>query len=354
MELLHLLKGAESISSLRDRRTAASMAASAIVHLLQPLRLTWLRYHDENSLRLVSQIEADEEVAGTVSSLMSSDECTLVSLVEHYPEVSSALEQRAVRHRPIPNGHFRVIFPFFFPDNQVDSILLAECQQPPTVEQQDGIFSFLRFYANYLALLDYSELDTLTGLHNRKTFDDSLERLLGNEERRPRSGDQRQYLPSAPSWLAILDIDRFKEVNDTWGHLFGDETLLRFSRILKQSFRREDHLFRFGGEEFIVILRADSAEQALQALERFRQRLATTEFPQVGQVTCSVGFTQLDASLPAADILGRADEALYCAKNSGRNRIYHYETLLEQGRVAAHQRVEGRDTVGFDFDALFG
>lgn len=338
---------------MRDRETAANMAASAIVHLLRPQRLVWLRRRGDDSLQLVSELEAGECVAHGSSTPLAR-ECTLSSLVEHYPEVHSAVKQRTVLHAPMDNGHFRVIFPFFCVESRVDSILLAECRQPPTLEQQDGIFSFLHFYANYLALLDYSELDTLTGLHNRKTFDESFERLLTDRVAKREEHEQRHCPLDAPYWLAILDIDRFKHINDTWGHLFGDETLLRFARVLKQSFRSEDHLFRFGGEEFIVILHASSCDGALLGLERFRRRLADTDFPQVGKVTCSIGFTQLDRSLPSADILGRADEALYYAKASGRNRACQYEALVEQGKIIAHHPVEGGAAVDFDIDALFG
>lgn len=220
--------------------------------------------------------------------------------------------------------------------------------------QWDGIFSFLQFYANYLALLDYSELDTLTGLRNRKTFDESFERLLSCADPDPSVEDQRRQVVGAPHWLAVLDIDRFKQINDNWGHLFGDETLLRFSRLLKQSFRNGDHLFRFGGEEFVVILRAEDPEAAMFCLERFRKTLFETEFPQIGTVTCSIGFTQIDPAISPADILGRADEALYHAKGNGRNRTCHYETLVALGSIDVRSPVEGEASVDFDIDALFG
>lgn len=352
MALLHLLKGAESISSLRDRETAATMALNAIVHLLDPLRLQWWRRHGEgDDLHLVSHWARTAETGSADTPL---DETTLAAVSVDYPEVGQALHGRRVVHTPIGDGFCRVIFPFFGADTLMDSLLLAECRELPSQEQEEGIFSFLRFYANYLALLDYSELDTLTGLHNRKAFDDYFERLLNHklEVTRNTLELRRRATPSS-AWLAILDIDHFKKINDTWGHLFGDETLLRFSRLLKQSFRSEDQLFRFGGEEFIVILRAEDDHGALMALERFRHQLASTDFPQVGGVTCSIGFTRIDAALPATDILGRADEALYYAKSTGRNRTCLYEALIDSGRLEPHHVREGDTSVDFDIDALF-
>lgn len=354
MALLHLLKGAESISSLRDRETAATMALNAIVHLLDPLRLQWWRRHGEgDDLHLVSHWtgtarspEADTDTPA--------GETTLAAVIADCPEVGRALAERRIIHTPVGDGFCRMVFPFFGSDARLDSLLLAECRKLPSPEQEAGIFSFLRFYANYLALLDYSELDTLTGLHNRKAFDDYFERLLNHKPDVSRNvlALRRRATPNR-AWLAILDIDHFKKINDTWGHLFGDETLLRFSRLLKQSFRNEDQLFRFGGEEFIVILRAEDDHGALMALERFRHQLAMTEFPQVGRVTCSIGFTRIDTALPATDILGRADEALYYAKSTGRNRTCLYEALIDSGRLEPHHVREGDTSVDFDIDALF-
>lgn len=336
---------------MRDRETAATMALNAIVYLLDPLRLKWLRRHGEgDDLQLVSHWTR----AAVAEDDIPSDETTLSAVTAEYPEIHYALVERRVVHTPIGDGYCRVILPFFGTDTLMDSLLLAECQTLPSPEQEEGIFSFLRFYANYLALLDYSELDTLTGLHNRKAFDDYFERLLSQqlEVRRDVPGSRRRATPGS-AWLAILDIDHFKNINDTWGHLFGDETLLRFSRLLKQSFRSDDHLFRFGGEEFIVVLRAENAQGALWTLERFRSRLAITDFPQVGTVTCSLGFTRIDPELPATDILGRADEALYFAKSAGRNRTCQYEALISTGQIAPHHVREGGASVDFDIDALF-
>src|SRR6202011_3687326 len=97
-----------------------------------------------------------------------------------------------------------------------------------------------------------------------------------------------------PSWLALIDIDRFKSINDGYGHLFGDEVLLLVSQLMKRSFRGADQLFRFGGEEFVVLLDRASEPGAQIVLERLRTTIGEHEFPQVGQVTISVGYTRID------------------------------------------------------------
>ena len=92
-------------------------------------------------------------------------------------------------------------------------------------------------------------------------------------------------------WLAMVDIDHFKQVNDNFGHLIGDEVLLLVAQLLKGSFRAHDRVYRFGGEEFIVVLRCDNHEAAAAALERFRLRMEANDFPQAGRITASARST---------------------------------------------------------------
>jgi GGDEF domain-containing protein len=128
--------------------------------------------------------------------------------------------------------------------------------------------SILRVYRNFQGLLDYSERDTLTGLLNRKTFD---ERFPAHRHppappdaarRAPTAAAARGRCPAVRYWLGVIDIDHFKRVNDGFGHLIGDEVLLLLSRLMRSSFRFHDHLYRFGGEEFVALMRCNSATDA--------------------------------------------------------------------------------------------
>jgi diguanylate cyclase (GGDEF)-like protein len=183
--------------------------------------------------------------------------------------------------------------------------------------------------ANCFALLDRFERDPLTNLLNRQSFDFRFEDLLARYRDNPR----RARVGARP-WLAIADIDHFKRINDTYGHLFGDEILLLFSRILRQSFRFDDLLFRYGGEEFVVILNNTDARGAALALERFRAAVERFEFPLLstqpalgltGQVTVSAGWVGVEANEIPVNLLHKADRALYRAKDLGRNRVVSYE-----------------------------
>jgi diguanylate cyclase (GGDEF)-like protein len=118
---------------------------------------------------------------------------------------------------------------------------------------------FLRCFENQHQAWEYANLDTLTRLLNRKTFDDDFERLiaaaeLAEQARKPPNA-ARPATMAQPCWLGVVDIDHFKKINDNFGHLFGDEVLLRVADLMRQSFRSNDKLFRFGGEEFVVMLR---------------------------------------------------------------------------------------------------
>jgi diguanylate cyclase (GGDEF)-like protein len=193
-------------------------------------------------------------------------------------------------------------------------------------EQCRLVTGLLQVYGNHIGLLDYSEHDMLTGLLNRKTFDAQFAKGLGATARTSEGAD-------CARWLGVIDIDHFKRVNDEFGHLIGDEVLLLVARILRGAFRHGDRLYRFGGEEFVVVLRAEERAHASLAFERFRSRMEAFRFPQVGPVTASIGFTRLRPLDIAAGAFERADRTVYHAKQSGRNRVCCHEALVESGAL---------------------
>lgn len=203
-----------------------------------------------------------------------------------------------------------------------------------------------RIYHNFRDFMDESQRDPLTGLLNRRYFDNCIHRALETIEHEKSVANtelHRRVTDTAPPryWLAILDIDHFKRFNDTYGHLYGDEILLLFSRLMEDTFRETDLLFRFGGEEFVVITENADACEAMLALERFRTRVQQYAFPQGGQVTVSCGAIEAVGTLSATSLLGRADEALYYAKNNGRNQTVLYEELVSGGKVAVTEQAVG-------------
>ncbi|MEQ1601616.1 MAG: GGDEF domain-containing protein [Methylophilaceae bacterium] len=224
-------------------------------------------------------------------------------------------------------------------------------EQALQAQQIETLRDLTTIYSNCIALLDYSEIDSLTGLLNRKTFDEKLIKILsqmnahGDASRHDHNGvpsrREGHYGGDKQHWLAVIDIDFFKRVNDNFGHLMGDEILLLVATLMKRSFRGEDKLFRFGGEEFVVLLKPVKLEDALRVFERFRQTIADYHFPQVGQVTISIGFTYITAQDTPSQVIDAADEALYYAKTHGRNQVQNYEQLIENGGLQRKDNKSG-------------
>lgn len=236
------------------------------------------------------------------------------------------------------DDHTSLLLPVLVREALAEVVVLRAPSIPP--EAVSLLRGFTRLYRNFVALISEGERDPLTGLLNRRVLETRLTSVAREHERRGsvtplRAGqDRRTDACPGPNFIAILDIDHFKRVNDTFGHLFGDEVILLVSQLMREVFRDDDMLFRYGGEEFVAILTTPCREGARSALERFRERVAARRFPQLEQVTVSVGFAEMHGrELPAA-VIARADRALYCAKDDGRNRVYDYDALAAQGRFA--------------------
>jgi diguanylate cyclase (GGDEF)-like protein len=231
-------------------------------------------------------------------------------------------------------GHSHNVFPIKS-EREVVGVLEVEVRGDLQSRDAQLIDALLRIMKNHLALLDYGECDTLTGLLNRKTFEASFDKLrlrLQNVGAAATNGE--------PSWLGIVDIDKFKSINDNYGHLFGDEVLLLMAGLMKQSFRGADQLFRFGGEEFVIVLDHASTAGAEIAFDRLRAKIEAHTFPQVGRVTISLGYTQIDPQDAATTCVERADAALYYAKHHGRNLVRHYEALIAAGELTAKKETQ--------------
>lgn len=163
--------------------------------------------------------------------------------------------------------------------------------------------------------------DGLTGVHSKRYFQETLEREFEQSTR-----------SLSPLCVLMMDLDKFKSVNDTYGHLAGDAVLVEFARRAKSVVRSGDLLARYGGEEFALLMTRTTLADAIQVAERIRQVIAATpiEFENNSiPVTVSLGFCWLTphATCKPADLLAEADEQLYVAKRSGRNQVcYHSGT----------------------------
>ncbi|HQQ70723.1 MAG TPA: GGDEF domain-containing protein [Alicycliphilus sp.] len=159
---------------------------------------------------------------------------------------------------------------------------------------------------------DMAERDALTGAFNRHHMEEMLDREVSRCER------------GAPAFvLLIADIDHFKRINDSYGHLVGDLVLKTAAHAMRDVLRKADYMARYGGEEFVMLIAAHNPVEAKVACERLRVQVERLRPPELGthNVTISIGGTAYRSGDTQAALLGRADAALYRAKNSGRNRV---------------------------------
>ena len=158
--------------------------------------------------------------------------------------------------------------------------------------------------------------DPLTGVDNRRGWERAIQRSVGQARRH-----------SQPLSLAMLDLDHFKEYNDAHGHQAGDDFLRKIALNWEEMTRIEDHIARYGGEEFVLTLPNTNLEGAKVIVERLRASLpqvSSDEFPE--PMTCSAGIAEWNGSETVRELVGRADQALYSAKNSGRDQTVADET----------------------------
>ena len=328
------------LTGFRDRDVLDTTLAGALRDLLEPRRVAIHRCvgEDTNARRWLTRARLTADEAAATADPLWVEFDSLPKLTD-FPARLAAIDSHEMV--AVPGDPHVSVFPLFT-DRDVAGVVELETARPLDAEQQRLVASILRIYRNLQSLLDYSERDTLTGLLNRKTFDEAFYKLSsqaiegaaveGSEERRARGGGQQHF-------IGVLDIDHFKLVNDTYGHLIGDEVLLLLSRLMRSCFRYHDRLYRFGGEEFVVMMRCGDDAHAGVAFERLRASVESYTFPQVGRITVSVGYTALKAGDTPSSAFERADKAVYWAKTHGRNQVCSHADLLRRGELGDDNKV---------------
>jgi len=185
------------------------------------------------------------------------------------------------------------------------------------------------FYCHKLCSLEGTYRDNLTGLYNRKAFDLRMGSLLNSQH------IARRKNLCKPSVFVMFDIDHFKQINDTHGHLYGDEALSIIAKLMIDSFREYDLLFRYGGEEFCAVLMDIDDEVCREILNRFKSKIEIYDFPKQDEVTVSIGYTDFDCELSIEQMIDQADKALYFSKEHGRNTIHQYMDLVDKKLIEA-------------------
>ena len=347
------------LTTLRDRDVLDTTLAAAMRDLLHPLQVAIHRcVGDEADRRWLTRARLG---ADDVAALSDPPWTALehLPLLDAFPARLQALrsQQVVLLAGPPPVA----VFPLTM-DRDMAGVLEITSAQPLDNAAHRLVSSILRIYRNFQGLLDYSERDTLTGLLNRKTFDEAFSKLGAGSRLPPADGpvaqdaaaaapvldgqsaaadnlDRRTALAAQPRFIGVIDIDHFKLVNDQHGHLIGDEVLLLLSRLMRSVFRFHDQLFRFGGEEFVVLMGCHNDDDAGIALERLCSRVKAFVFPQVGSISVSVGYTRVLPSDTPSSAFARADRAVYWAKAHGRDQVCSHAALTAQGHLVDDTKV---------------
>lgn len=156
-----------------------------------------------------------------------------------------------------------------------------------------------------------NRIDGLTHMYNRKYFDKEFDGVLKKQ--------YKNFIHDKPSYLCMYDIDNFKNINDTYGHDFGDEVIKAIAAVSKKEIKHKGKAFRYGGEEFILIIKNINEEEVLQIAENIRQAVENLSFRNQYKVTISIGLTVVEENKEVT--FKKVDEKLYISKKTGKNRI---------------------------------
>jgi diguanylate cyclase (GGDEF)-like protein len=319
-----LLDAVIHLTAQRDQEALSDALVSALINLSQARTASVYAIQGELGHPSAKLVASSDNLAPKGSH---------ITFLKSHPGLRECIEEERVIVSQDRGGR-RIVFPVMEQQSVVGLVVL----QGPDLDnrsqaQAEGL---IRIYANQYSLLNHHQRDGLTGLFNRVALQNWLAKTLAPEHPR-RAADSEPV-----GCFAIFDIDHFKRINDSLGHLYGDEVLLIFTELMRESFRFNDLLFRYGGEEFVAVLGDTDLDTALMVLERFRTHVAQHKFPQINQVTVTIGVTRIEPQLLPSTLIDRADKALYYGKNHGRNQVNAFE-WLESGRIVNREVAGSRN-----------
>lgn len=305
-----------SVIELTEQRQLRSLADSLVSTIKQLIQVTDVAF-----------VSVESKLNFPISLLPGGSRFS----VEKFPECIRLCTERK---RPVTakvNGKYSVALPLMM-NGAVVKVLWVQAIEPLTEQHQFLLGGLAKIYENFFNIVLDSETDSLTCLLNKKAFDSQV--MMSFEQT---VMDHKIVDNNKCFWLVIFDIDKFKKINDTYGHLYGDEVLLLVANAMNQVFDDGDLTFRFGGDEFVVLMAPREKEVANQMLNKFQDVVAEIKNEKLWKITCSIGAVGSVGLDNPTDLLVQADRALYYVKEHGRDQVAFFCDLVEKGELVNEQ-----------------
>lgn len=317
----NILHHIENFTAQRDKELLAFSLLKSIRNILDPVKASILTLNSKDEPTMEITLAGGEKCHFNHKNIQIS------------PAIKKSIEYMNSWHLDefvdaYDDQH--VSFHLLKQSRQQAQYLVVTLDKKPSKSENYIIKGMLSIYSNFSSLLIEAQTDELTGLMNRKTFEESIVKLY-------QSTDIDDTTDEQSNWIAIVDLDHFKSINDNFGHLYGDEVLIHVSRIMQQTFRHDDMLFRFGGEEFVILMKNRKREECEIVLEALRTNVQSIHLPNIDKITVSIGACEFEDDIFHITLMDRADQALYYSKQHGRNKITFFDQVVAEGLAVESQ-----------------
>ncbi|MCF8168726.1 MAG: GGDEF domain-containing protein [Rhodoferax sp.] len=338
----HLLK----LTDHRERDHLELTLCRALIDVIAIDRVVMARVlNEEGDKRWLEIASLDARGGGKVVDPLRVDFAALRPLEDYQDRMHCIAERVKVEVAWAGEEGPRITYIPLFTDARNDTEGVVEIHSGAVLklEQWQTVEVLLHVFRNMYHLLAYSDRDALTGLLNRNALDDTfysavLEELDEGAQAQAKlleatvaPGTERRHRVPPNYWLGTVSVDNFGSINDRHGHLIAEEVLLLVARIMNNTFRTYDRIYRLGGDQFAVLMHCPDEMLVLAAFERFRANMEKFNFPQVGRVTACAGFTRVTPDDSPDTTLGRAERTVDFAQHSGRNKVFSYGDLVRKG-----------------------
>jgi diguanylate cyclase (GGDEF)-like protein len=343
-----LIEHLTKLTDHRDRGLLELTLSKALIDLLPIDRVVVAKVLSAEGVKRWMEIATlDARGGGRVTDPLQVNFETLTPLEEAKDRFQCVLTRERVEIAWAGEEGPRITYMPLFADTHREDEGIVEIHSGSSLsdDQLQTFNAVLHVFRNMFNLLAYSDRDALTGLLNRKALDDTfysalLEELDEGAQAASRAklleagvspSQERRHRVPPNYWLGTVSVDSFNAISDKNGHLIAEEVLLLVARILNNTFRTYDRIYRLGGDQFAVLMHCPDEALVLAAFERFRVNMERFNFPQVGRVTASSGFTRVTADDSPNTTLERAERVVDYVQNHGKNQVFSHADLVRRG-----------------------